>query len=399
LQKKFNPMKTKFLFVLTLLFLVLSSCKKNDSLVTTSPENNLLKSAALKQKYIVMFKGDTAFQMDDSKQKDRVKNQALNLLGKYRIKGDVGQVLGRLQGFSVYLSDDQATQLANDPQIKVVGKDYSISLPKGEMTAVKQSSYAAQGSNYVPWGITRVGGPVTYTGSNEVWILDTGILLTHPDLNVDAGRGRSFIPTEPSPTDYNAHGTHVAGIIAAIDNDMYVVGVAAGARVIPVKVLDGNGNGTLETILAGLDYVAANGKEGDVANMSLNGPASAVMDSAIIAASAKVKFVVAAGNEAQNVAYYSPARVDGKNILTISAMGPSDSWAPFSNFGMNVDYCAPGIDVLSLYKEEGYWMWANGTSAAAPHVAGLWLLGKIKHDGTVINDPDLVSDRIAYIWK
>jgi subtilisin family serine protease len=393
-------MKSKFPFVIVFLLLVISGCKENDSVVSTSSESHLLRSASLKQKYIVMLKGDTAFyQMDVTKQKDRVKNQALNLLGKYRIKEGVGQVLGRLQGFSVYLSEDQAAQLSNDSQIKVVGKDYSISLPKGEMTAVKQSSYTAQGSNYVPWGITRVGGPVTYTGNNEVWILDTGILLSHPDQNVDVERGRSFIPTEPSPTDYNAHGTHVAGIIAAIDNDMYVVGVAAGARVIPVKVLDGNGNGSLETVLAGLDYVAANGKEGDVANMSLNGPASAVMDSAIIAASAKVRFVVAAGNEAQNVAYYSPARVDGKNILTISAMGPSDYWASFSNFGMSVDYCAPGVDILSLYKEEGYWMWANGTSAAAPHVAGLWLLGKIKHDGTAINDPDLVSDKIAYIWK
>src|SRR5690606_21119592 len=100
-----------------------------------------------------------------------------------------------------------------------------------------------------------------------------------------------------SLTDGNGHGTHVAGTIAAINNNFGVIGVAPGATVVPVKVLDSRGSGSYSGVIAGVDFVGAKGNTGDVANMSLGGPVSEALDAAILAASSKVKFVLAAGNE------------------------------------------------------------------------------------------------------
>jgi len=122
-----------------------------------------------------------------------------------------------------------------------------------------------------PPGITRVGGGATYTGSKKAWIIDTGIDLNHPDLNVNVAAGKTFVARTSTPEDDNGHGTHCAGIVAAIDNSVGVVGVAAGAPVVPVKVLDKRGSGAMSVIIAGVDFVTANGVAGDAANMSLGG--------------------------------------------------------------------------------------------------------------------------------
>jgi subtilisin family serine protease len=286
--------------------------------------------------------------------------------------------------------------MGEDPDVKYVEADQVIALSP-IMVNAKPGGGSTQPAQTTPWGITRVGGGgATYNGNSVVWIIDTGVDLTHPDLNVDKVRGKSFVSNVSSPNDDNGHGSHVAGIIAARNNTIGVVGVAPGALVIPVKVLDRRGSGTTSSVIAGINYVAANGATGDVANMSLGGSVSQSLDDAVKAASANVKFSLAAGNESDDANNHSPARANGPNIYTISAMGTGDAWASFSNYGNPpVDYCAPGVSILSTYKGGGY-ATMSGTSMAAPHVAGLLLLGNITTNGTVKGDPDGNPDPIAH---
>jgi subtilisin family serine protease len=115
----------------------------------------------------------------------------------------------------------------------------------------------------------------------------------------------------------------------------------------------------------------------------------------IAAAATGVKFVLAAGNESDDANNHSPARANGPNIYTISAMNSSDNWASFSNFGTPVDYCAPGVSIFSTWKDGGY-NTISGTSMAAPHAAGVLLLGNPTTDGTVNGDPDGNPDPIIH---
>ncbi len=292
-------------------------------------------------------------------------------------------------GFAARLSAQQVEKLQQDPMVKSIEPDGEISLGKPGTGGGGTTS-----TQTVPWGITRVGGGTTYTGTGKAWIIDTGIDFTHPDLNVDVTDSRYFTGT--SAKDENGHGTHVAGIIAAINNNIGVVGVAAGAKVVAVRVLDRSGNGTISGVIAGCDYVKSVGVSGDVANLSLGGSPSQSLDDAVTSMSAKVKVALAAGNNSANAGNYSPSRVNGPNIFTVSAMGTGDLWASFSNYGNPpVDYCAPGVNILSCYKGGAY-ATMSGTSMAAPHVAGLLLIGAISTNGYVSGDPDGTPDPIAH---
>jgi subtilisin family serine protease len=252
----------------------------------------------------------------------------------------------------------------------------------------------------VPWGVPRVGGPVEAAASGKTaWVIDTGIDPNHPDLNVDVSRAVSYVTRgRYSTADANGHGTHVAGTIGAINNNIDVVGVAAGATLVGVRVLDGSGSGLYSWVIAGVDYVAANAAPGDVANMSLGGGGSATLDQAVInAASQGILFAVAAGNDSANAGSYSPARANHANIYTVSAIDNTDNFAWFSNYGNPpVDVAAPGVNILST-KKGGGTTTMSGTSMATPHVAGLLLLGLPLHtSGTALGDPDGIPDPIAH---
>jgi subtilisin family serine protease len=299
-----------------------------------------------------------------------------------------------INGFAANLSAADLSKVMNDDRVAYVEQDrvFQFAPPPG-----KGPGGGGSTGQTTPWGIDRVGGFVNYTGSNVAWVIDTGIDLTHPDLNVDATKGFTAFTSgrDANLNDGNGHGTHVAGTIAAINNDIGVVGVAAGAPVVPVKVLDSRGSGSYSGVIAGVDHVAANAKNGDVANMSLGGPASQALDDAVLAASSKgIKFILAAGNDGKFAGNYSPARVNGTNIYTISAMNSSDTFASWSNWGNPpVDYCAPGVSINSTWKDGGY-NTISGTSMAAPHAAGVLLLGNAKTSGYVKNDPDGNPDPI-----
>lgn len=246
------------------------------------------------------------------------------------------------------------------------------------------------GNAEVPWGITRVGGPVVYTGTKVAWVIDTGIQLNHPDLNVDGSRGTTVFTSGPdasSPDDRNGHGTHVAGTIGAFNN---IAGVAAGVTVIPVKVLDRRGSGSISGVIQGVDFVAANAAAGDVANMSLGGGKSDALNTAVQnASSGGTWFVVAAGNSSAPASNYSPASAVGKYIETIAATDINDTFASFSNYGTPTSYAAPGVSIKSTWISSGY-RTINGTSMSAPHVAGILLVtgGTIRTSGHSSTAPD-----------
>ena len=253
-----------------------------------------------------------------------------------------------------------------------------------------------------PWGIERVGGPQDGTGYTA-WVLDTGIDVDHPDLNVAASRGFSAFNKgkDSGVDDGQGHGTHVAGTIAALNNNRDVVGVAAGASVVPIKVLDRRGSGSTSGVIAGVDFVGANASPGDCANMSLGGGISSSLDAAVInaAANSGAFFTLAAGNEGQDANNSSPARANGDNVFTISAHDSSDRLASFSNYGNPpVDYAAPGVGVLST-KKGGGTVTYSGTSMAAPHACAVLMLkaGNPSTDGTISNDRDSTPDPIIHL--
>ncbi|MTI32833.1 S8 family serine peptidase [Xanthovirga aplysinae] len=282
------------------------------------------------------------------------------------------------EGFSAHLSKKEVAKLRKDPRVAHIIQDQIISLAKPSVEGAATSS-----SQEIPWGITRVGGSGDGTGKTA-WVIDSGIDMDHPDLNVDGDRSISFVTGDDSPDDANGHGTHVAGTIAAIDNDFGVVGVAAGASVVSLRVLGSDGTGDFSWTVAALDYIAANGDAGDVVNMSL-GPETPFIDPATDAAtmnlaSLGVKIAIAAGNSYDDSDLYTPAHNNHQNIYTISALAEGDFFVYFSNYGSPVDYIAPGFQVKSTWPGGGY-NTISGTSMASPHVAGILLLGNPTADG------------------
>lgn len=300
-----------------------------------------------------------------------------------------------IRGFAASMSDVAARNMArNNRSIAYCEQDQEVGIGQSALEFRVLGRPAPQPAGQkTPWGVTKVGGPGTPTG--VAWIIDSGIDLDHPDLNVDVARSRNFVARETSADDLNGHGSHVAGTIAA-KNDAYgVVGVAAGASVVAVRVLDRRGSGSNSGVIQGVDYVAGAASANDVANMSLGGGVSSALDAAVVAASAKVRFTLAAGNESEDANLHSPARANGSNIFTVSSFTSSGALSSFSNHGNPpIDWAEPGSSIPSTYKDGGY-ATLSGTSMAAPHLAGLLISGGVRQDGTITGDRDSTPDKIG----
>jgi len=281
-----------------------------------------------------------------------------------------------LNGYSIMIPDEKVLEMIKqNPDVAYVEQDFAIK-------AFAQT---------LPTGINRVDGDLSVTKSGDgkgsvnadLAILDTGIDLNHPDLNVY--RDISFVSSANSGMDDNGHGTHVAGIAAAKDNSAGVVGMAPGARLWSVKILDKTGAGSISTLLKGIDYVTQHANEIDVVNLSLGCQCNSKALNTAISNSVKsgVTYVVAAGNDGNDAGGISPA--NHPDVITVSALsdsdgkcggngpgtnyGNDDSFASFSNYGPVVDIAAPGVKIYSTYKGSSY-ATLSGTSMASPHVAG-----------------------------
>lgn len=356
-----------------------SSGSGGASLVQASATQSATAGATIPDSWICVFKAGAVAPGTERAEANKVVGKA---------GGRIGHVYAHaLQGFSINLPAKAASVVAeHNPNIEYCEAD-QIATIIDPVNALAKPGGGGGGSTTetTPVGITRVGGGAAPTVTGRAFVIDSGIDLTHPDLNVDTALSKSFLARDASPQDQNGHGTHVAGTIAAKLNGVGVVGVAPGAKVVAVRVLDRRGSGAYSEVIAGVDYVASVGQAGDVANMSLGGPVSETLDKAVVNASnsSKVVFALAAGNETDDANNHSPARANGAYIYTVAAVNSSDTFATFSNYstlGSPVDFAEPGVSILSTWLSGGY-NTISGTSMATPHLAGLVLLGGPVSDG------------------
>ena len=313
-----------------------------------------------------------------------------SILERNNITKDIRDSFEGIHQYAVMnLTDNELDILRHDDAIQNVEPDRKISV----CGCIKVVS-----PTLVTWNVDKVG----YEDGigKTAWVMDTGIDLDHADLNVDSSRARSFVDGVSSADDDNGHGTHIAGVIGAKNNNIGTLGVASGATLVPLKILDKDGNGRLSIALKALTYVRSVGSAGEAVNISLSLEViSETLESEIRAVADKgIYVVIAAGNEGKPADTFSPGRTSGNNIYTISAVDSLDNFASFSNYGNDViDYAAPGIRILSTYSNGRYAI-MSGTSMAAPHVTGILLVnnGKINTKGFAQNDPDGTPDPIAH---
>jgi subtilisin len=256
--------------------------------------------------------------------------------------------------------------LAADDNIEFIEDDY---LARIQVLASTTETLKIASQN-IPWGVRKIEAPDVWKRCQgegiKVGIIDTGIDLGHPDLKDNIKEAYSVVDGA-SADDDNGHGTHVAGIIAALDNDIGVVGVAPKAEIYSVKAFDKKGRGTVSDIIDALQWCVEN--KVHVINMSFGiGTNSRALKRAIGAAHRhKIIMVAAAGNSGARDSVLYPAKYP--EVIAVAASDSKDQAADFSSRGPEVNIIAPGVDVSSTYINEEYKN-LSGTSMACPHVVG-----------------------------
>jgi subtilisin family serine protease len=325
---------------------------------TTSPAEGKVygtqSADTVKGSYIVLLKGGKSLKAESTG-----KNLAERYGGTLRRSYD-----SAVNGFSASgLTGTEAKRLAADPAVAKVVQNHRFTID-------------ATQDNPPSWGLDRIDqadteGDKKYTYPDNAgegvtaYVIDTGVRISHKDFGGRATSGFDAIDNDDDADDGHGHGTHVAGTIAGTDH-----GVAKKAKIVAVRVLDDQGSGTTEQVVAGIDWVTENHQGPSVANMSLGGTVDEALDAAVQKAiDSGVTFGVAAGNESTDASKGSPARV--KDAITVASSTDADEQSDFSNFGDVVDIYAPGSDITSDWNTgDDATNTISGTSMATPHVVG-----------------------------
>jgi len=312
--------------------------------------------------------------------------------------GTVGKHLKHFNAFVSHMNDkalqkfiqkygDEAT-VEKDSIAWALGKP--VDQPKKEK---KNKNKIEQPPQTEPWGINRV--KATEDGLNNitgfgvtVCVVDSGVQKDHPDLAYNIIGGENFVSKNGNVKssrwdDDFGHGTHISGVIGALDNEIGVVGVAPDVSIFAVKVLDEEGYGYLSDVADGIISCVEN--NADVINLSLGSPegVSYLLEAIQYAKTVNPEIVIvaAAGNDNGEVSY--PAKYE--EVIAVSAIDINNQFAWFSNSGPEIDFIAPGVEINSTVINSSYALY-NGTSMAAPHVSGVAALMKSARQNELLAD-------------
>lgn len=336
-------MKNKIFFVLSTILML------NFTVFTSN-----VKAESKSMRKIVIFNKDIV--------DCNIKDTLLRKYGAVKIKE-----LPLVNGFSVNLMSNQAESLRSETKILRVEDDVIV-------TAMGKNNppVPTQPAQTTPWGITKIKAnliPKSSTSSLvNIAVLDSGIDLSHPDLKDNIKGAYNAISRKVSANDDYGHGTHVAGIIAATNNSIGVVGVAPTANLYAIKVLNSVGNGYVSDLIEGIEWSITNGM--NVINMSLGVSDSPALHDAIIKANqANIILIAAAGNNPNEMVKYPAAYPE---VISVVATDYNDQISTVCPKG-KIDISAPGVDIYSTFKYGNYSL-STGTSMAAAHVTGVTAL-------------------------
>lgn len=272
-----------------------------------------------------------------------------------------------LRGFAARLTPEAVERLRRDPAVSAIEPDrmvqaLGVQVPAGH------------------WGLDRIDQRAlpldqryqfdNRAASVRVYIIDTGILMTHNEFKNATGATRArfgfnAINDGNGMTDCNGHGTHSAGIVGGL-----TYGVAKSARLISVRVLNCSGSGSLSQVISGIDWVTANAVKPAVANLTLGSSLSTAFNQAVTnSINSGIVYALAAGSSASDACQFSPGSVPGG--LTVGASDMTDKKASFSNIGTCIDLFAPGVSIKSAWRTSNTaTSILSGTTPATSHVAG-----------------------------